>query len=24
VVTFALKYGNMPFVFAGKFSGTKQ
>jgi hypothetical protein len=24
VVTFELKYGNMPFVFAGKFSGTKQ
>ena len=24
VVTFALKYGNMPFVFAGKFSGTKK
>ena len=24
VVTFALKYGNMPFAFAGKFTGTKQ
>ena len=24
VVTFALKYGNMPFAFAGKFSGTKK
>ena len=24
VVTFALKYGNMPFAFAGKFTGTKK
>lgn len=24
VVTFTLKYGNMPFAFAGKFTGTKQ
>ena len=24
VVTFALKYGNMPFAFVGKFTGTKQ
>lgn len=24
VVTFSLKYGNMPFAFVGKFTGTKQ